>query len=112
MITPGCWKRNCVNVVKKEKSQKSTVTHLLHDFWKSSSLESNSGIPFSTQWVFHSSFKLSSARVRIRQIFHKVFSGLLISFLRDDDMFFVEIGTCGRIYAGYFLDSLRLRRKF
>ena len=84
MITPGCKKKTRIVLTLREKKikkeKKFNVTYLLDNFWKGSSLESDSGIPFSTQRVFHGSFKLGFARVRIRQIFHKVFSSLLIPF--------------------------------
>ena len=64
--------------------------------------------------VFHSAPNgfSSFAHVGIRQIFHKVFSSLLIPFVRNDDMPFVKINTRGRIYTGYFLDPLKFGRKF
>ena len=111
MITPGCENR-FVSTLWGKMEKILIIAYLLDNFWKSSSLEGDSGIPFSAQRVFHCSFKLGFARVRIRQIFHKVFSSLLIPFFRDDYMLFVEIGTRGRIYSGYFLDSLRFRREF
>ena len=113
MITPGCENRIVSTLRgKKRRVAQIIIAYLFDNFWKGSSLESNSGIPFSTQRIFHGSFKLGFARIRIRQIFHKVFSSLLIPFFRDDYMLFVKIGTRSGIYSGYFLDSLRFRREF
>ena len=97
---------------KKKKKEGREIAYLLDNLWKRSSLECDSGIPFSAQRVFHGTFELGFARVRIWQVFHKVFCSLFVPFFRDDYVLFVEIGTRGRIYSSYFLDSLRFRREF
>ena len=110
MIIPGCKKNNkFVSTLTWKIRENIAYPH--NNFWKGSSLKSDSRIPFSAQRGFHCSFKLDFARVRIRQIFHKVFSSLFIPFFRDDYMLFVEIGTRGRIHSSYFLYSLRFRRE-
>jgi hypothetical protein len=70
-------------------------------------LETNPGIPFGAQRRINTALKLRFAGKRIGQVLDHVLCGLLVSFLGNDDVFFVEVGSRRGINSGYFLDEMR-----
>lgn len=93
-------------------AKNSTITYLLDHLRQCSSLECYSSIPFHTQWPFHGALKLCFARIRIWQILYKIFCGLLVAFLGDDNIFLVVICSSRGIDPSNLLNPRWFRRCF
>lgn len=94
-MTPG-YRAESGPIGHIKRTENSRATYLLDHLRQRPSLECYSSIPLHTKWPLHGTLKLCFARVWVRQIFHKIFPGLLVAFLRDDDIFLVVIcSSCG-----------------
>ena len=73
-------------------------------------METNPSIPLSAQWCVYAALKLRFASIGIRQILDHILRSFLVSFLGDDDMLFVKVGSSGGVNSRYFLDEMGFSR--